>query len=72
MRQLLPRLDRSIYCCFYIGVIDQPIDWLGGGFAAVILLKCRHLSDHVFRDLEHFKQYHSGKTPAQPVDGLIQ
>ena len=43
MRQLLARFGSVNLLLLYTGVIDQPIDWLGGGFSAVVLLETLHL-----------------------------
>jgi iron(III) transport system permease protein len=51
MRQLLARFGSINLLLLYMGVIDQPIDWLGGGFAAVILLEVLHLYPIMYLNL---------------------
>jgi iron(III) transport system permease protein len=51
MHQLLARFGSINLLLLYAGVIDQPIDWLGGGFAAVVLLEILHLYPIMYLNL---------------------
>jgi iron(III) transport system permease protein len=51
MRQLLARFGSINLLLLQIGIIDQPIDWLGGGFAAVVLLEVLHLYPIMYLNL---------------------
>jgi iron(III) transport system permease protein len=51
MRQLLARFGSINLLLLYLGVIDQPIDWFGGGLAAVILLEVLHLYPIMYLNL---------------------
>ena len=43
MRQLLARFGSINLLLLQMGVIDQPIDWLGSGFWGVVILEVLHL-----------------------------
>jgi iron(III) transport system permease protein len=43
MRQLLARFGSVNLLLLETGIIDQPIDWLGGGFWGVVILEVLHL-----------------------------
>ena len=43
MRQLLARFGSINLLLLEAGLIDQPIDWLAGGLAGVIILEVLHL-----------------------------
>src|SRR6266850_2148153 len=51
MRQLLGRFGSVNLLLLQMGVIDQPIDWLGGGFAGVIVLEVLHLYPIMYLNL---------------------
>ncbi|HEV8342018.1 MAG TPA: iron ABC transporter permease [Candidatus Binatia bacterium] len=51
MRQLLARFGSINLLLLEMGVIDQPIDWLGGGFWAVVLLEVLHLYPIMYLNL---------------------
>ena len=51
MRQLLARFGSINLLLLQMGVIDQPIDWLGGGFAGVVLLEVLHLYPIIYLNL---------------------
>jgi iron(III) transport system permease protein len=51
MRQLLARFGSVNLLLLQMGVIDQPIDWLGGGFASVIVLEVLHLYPIMYLNL---------------------
>ena len=51
MRQLLARFGSVNLLLLQMGVIDQPIDWLGGGFAGVIVLEVLHLYPIMYLNL---------------------
>jgi iron(III) transport system permease protein len=51
MRQLLARFGSINLLLLQMGVIDQPIDWLGGGFASVALLEVLHLYPIMYLNL---------------------
>jgi iron(III) transport system permease protein len=51
MRQLLARFGSINLLLLQMGIIDQPIDWLGGGFAAVVLLEVLHLYPIMYLNL---------------------
>jgi len=51
MRQLLARFGSVNLLLIYMGVIDQPIDWFGGGFGAVVLLEVLHLYPIMYLNL---------------------
>ena len=51
MRQLLARFGSVNLLLLQLGVIDQPIDWLGGGFAGVIVLEVLHLYPIMYLNL---------------------
>jgi iron(III) transport system permease protein len=51
MRQLLARFGSINLLLLEIGVIDQPIDWLGGGFWAVVILEVLHLYPIMYLNL---------------------
>jgi iron(III) transport system permease protein len=51
MRQLLARFGSINLLLLQMGVIDQPIDWLGGGFAGVVLLEVLHLYPIMYLNL---------------------
>jgi iron(III) transport system permease protein len=51
MRQLLARFGSINLLLLQMGVIDQPIDWLGGGFGGVVLLEVLHLYPIMYLNL---------------------
>jgi iron(III) transport system permease protein len=51
MRQLLARFGSVNLLLLQMGVIDQPIDWLGGGFAGVVVLEVLHLYPIMYLNL---------------------
>lgn len=51
MRQLLARFGSVNLLLLQLGVIDQPIDWLGGGFAGVVVLEVLHLYPIMYLNL---------------------
>jgi iron(III) transport system permease protein len=51
MRQLLARFGSVNLLLLQMGVIDQPIDWLGGGFAGVVVLEALHLYPIMYLNL---------------------
>ena len=51
MRQLLARFGSINLLLLQMGVIDQPIDWLGGGFWGVVLLEVLHLYPIMYLNL---------------------
>jgi iron(III) transport system permease protein len=51
MRQLLARFGSINLLLLEIGVIDRPIDWLGGGFWGVVLLEVLHLYPIMYLNL---------------------
>ncbi|HXV79816.1 MAG TPA: iron ABC transporter permease [Candidatus Binatia bacterium] len=51
MRQLLARFGSVNLMLLQLGVIDQPIDWLGGGFAGVVVLEVLHLYPIMYLNL---------------------
>ena len=51
MRQLLARFGSINLLLLQMGVIDQPIDWLGSGFAGVVLLEVLHLYPIMYLNL---------------------
>jgi len=51
MRQLLARFGSINLLLLQLGVIHQPIDWLGGGFTAVALLEVLHLYPIMYLNL---------------------
>jgi iron(III) transport system permease protein len=51
MRQLLARFGSINLLLLEMGVIDQPIDWLGGGFWAVVILEVLHLYPIMYLNL---------------------
>jgi iron(III) transport system permease protein len=51
MRQLLARFGSINLLLLKMGVIHQPIDWLGGGFAGVVLLEVLHLYPIMYLNL---------------------
>ena len=51
MRQLLARFGSVNLLLLQIGVIDQPIDWLGGGFWGVVVLEVLHLYPIMYLNL---------------------
>ena len=51
MRQLLARFGSINLLLLGLGVIDQPIDWLGGGFAGVVVLEVLHLYPIMYLNL---------------------
>ena len=51
MRQLLARFGSINLLLLQLGVINQPIDWLGGGFARVALLEVLHLYPIMYLNL---------------------
>ena len=51
MRQLLARFGSVNLLLLQMGVIDQPIDWLGGGLAGVIVLEVLHLYPIMYLNL---------------------
>ena len=51
MRQLLARFGSINLLLLYLGVTDQPIDWLGAGFAGVVLLETLHLYPVMYLNL---------------------
>jgi iron(III) transport system permease protein len=51
MRQLLVRFGSINLLLLQMNVIDQPIDWLGGGFTGVALLEVLHLYPIMYLNL---------------------
>ncbi len=52
MRQLLARFGSVNLLLLQMGVIDQPIDWLGGGsFWGVVILEALHLYPIMYLNL---------------------
>jgi iron(III) transport system permease protein len=51
MRQLLARFGSINLLLLEAGLIDQPIDWLGGGLAGVIILEVLHLYPIMYLNL---------------------
>jgi iron(III) transport system permease protein len=51
MRQLLARFGSVNLLLLEMGIIDQPIDWLGGGFAGVVALEVLHLYPIMYLNL---------------------
>jgi iron(III) transport system permease protein len=51
MRQLLARFGSINLLLLKFGLITQPIDWLGGGFAGVVLLEVLHLYPIMYLNL---------------------
>jgi iron(III) transport system permease protein len=51
MRQLLARFGSINLLLLQMGVIDQPIDWLGGGFGGVVVLEVLHLYPIMYLNL---------------------
>lgn len=52
MRQLLARFGSLNLLLLHLGVIDQPIDWLGGGsFWGVVILEALHLYPIMYLNL---------------------
>ena len=51
MRQLLARFGSVNLLLLEMGVIDQPIDWLGGGFWGVVILEVLHLYPIMYLNL---------------------
>jgi iron(III) transport system permease protein len=51
MRQLLARFGSVNLLLLQMGVIDQPIDWLGGGFWGVVILEVLHLYPIMYLNL---------------------
>ncbi len=51
MRQLLARFGSVNILLLQMGVIDKPIDWLGGGFAGVVVLEVLHLYPIMYLNL---------------------
>ena len=51
MRQLLARFGSVNLLLLQMGVIDQPLDWLGGGFAGVVVLEVLHLYPIMYLNL---------------------
>ncbi|HEU4340814.1 MAG TPA: iron ABC transporter permease [Candidatus Binatia bacterium] len=51
MRQLLARFGSINLLLLEMGVIDQPIDWLGGGFWGVVILEVLHLYPIMYLNL---------------------
>lgn len=51
MRQLLARFGSINLLLLELGVIDQPIDWLGGGFWGVVILEVLHLYPIMYLNL---------------------
>jgi iron(III) transport system permease protein len=51
MRQLLARFGSINLLLLEMGVIDQPIDWLGGGFWGVVVLEVLHLYPIMYLNL---------------------
>ena len=51
MRQLLARFGSINLLLLEAGLIDQPIDWLGGGLAGVIILQVLHLYPIMYLNL---------------------
>ena len=51
MRQLLARFGSINLLLLQMGVIDQPIDWLGGGFWGVVVLEVLHLYPIMYLNL---------------------
>jgi iron(III) transport system permease protein len=51
MRQLLARFGSINLLLLQCGIIDQPIDWLGGGFWGVVVLEVLHLYPIMFLNL---------------------
>ncbi|HEY6364450.1 MAG TPA: iron ABC transporter permease [Candidatus Binatia bacterium] len=51
MRQLLARFGSINLLLLQMGIIDQPIDWLGGGFGGVVLLEVLHLYPIMYLNL---------------------
>jgi len=51
MRQLLARFGSVNLLLLQLGVIDQPVDWLGSGFTGVIVLEVLHLYPIMYLNL---------------------
>ncbi|HSE86874.1 MAG TPA: iron ABC transporter permease [Candidatus Binatia bacterium] len=51
MRQLLARFGSINLLLLQIGIIDQPIDWLGSGFWGVVILEVLHLYPIMYLNL---------------------
>jgi iron(III) transport system permease protein len=51
MRQLLARFGSINLLLLQMGVIDQPIDWLGSGFWGVLILEVLHLYPIMYLNL---------------------
>src|SRR5262245_6211953 len=51
MRQLLARFGSINLLLLHMGVIDQPIDWLGSGFWGVVILEVLHLYPIMYLNL---------------------
>jgi iron(III) transport system permease protein len=51
MRQLLARFGSINLLLLQMGVIDQPIDWLGSGFWGVVILEVLHLYPIMYLNL---------------------
>src|SRR5215813_9906175 len=51
MRQLLGRFGSINLLLLQMGAIDQPIDWLSGGFGGVVLLEVLHLYPIMYLNL---------------------
>jgi iron(III) transport system permease protein len=51
MRQLLARFGSINLLLLEMGIIDQPIDWLGGGFWGVVILEVLHLYPIMYLNL---------------------
>ncbi len=51
MRQILARFGSVNLLLLEMGVIDQPIDWLGGGFWGVVILEVLHLYPIMYLNL---------------------
>lgn len=51
MRQLLARFGSINLLLLEMGIIDRPIDWLGGGFWAVVILEALHLYPIMYLNL---------------------
>jgi iron(III) transport system permease protein len=51
MRQLLARFGSINLLLLQMGVVDQPIDWLGSGFWGVVILEVLHLYPIMYLNL---------------------
>jgi iron(III) transport system permease protein len=51
MRQLLARFGSINLLLLEMGIINQPIDWLGGGFWGVVILEVLHLYPIMYLNL---------------------